>query len=419
MTIKNYKPITPSLRHRIIVKKPSFLLNKEEEKREKYLIKGYKPSGGRNNQGRITSSNRGGKSKNKKNLRVIDYTRELGNYSKCEVKRIENNPYGSAWIANIKIKNIINDEMLNKETFKNKFKNKKIYDIIESVRKKENYKKKTKYDYWSNKFWNNINKDFSYYILAPNSLKEGDIIYGSKYKYTNINDNEKEKINTFNNIGNNIPLYDLPIGSNIFNVKKNKDVWNEYNYSNNENLKKETFNIEKWISNLHINNKNMYKLKLELDNNLRFYKYTNLYNKNNQYFINKGLFARSAGSFCIILKTIDNTNDLSINNNDKLISDITGNKGNKRTIIRLPSKKILSISADCFASVGISSNPQHELIVKGKAGVNRWLGKRPHVRGEAQNAVDHPHGGKNHGSGGLGNPPKTKYGKLAKWQKKK
>ena len=57
---------------------------------------GYKPSGGRNNQGRITSSNRGGKSKNKKNLRVIDYTRELGNYSKCEVKRIENNPYGSA-----------------------------------------------------------------------------------------------------------------------------------------------------------------------------------------------------------------------------------------------------------------------------------------------------------------------------------
>ena len=47
----------------------------------------------------------------------------------------------------------------------------------------------------------------------------------------------------------------------------------------------------------------------------------------------------------------------------------------------------------------------------GKAGVNRWLGKRPKVRGYAMNPFDHPNGGKTRG----GQQPKTKWGKVAKW----
>lgn len=95
------------------------------------------------------------------------------------------------------------------------------------------------------------------------------------------------------------------------------------------------------------------------------------------------------------------------------------NKKNQECIIRLPSNKIISLNENCLASTGRVSNINHSLIVKGKAGTNRWLGIRPTVRGEAMNPVDHPHGGKSHGSGGVGNPMHTKWGKLAKWTPKK
>ena len=43
----------------------------------------------------------------------------------------------------------------------------------------------------------------------------------------------------------------------------------------------------------------------------------------------------------------------------------------------------------------------------GKAGARRRIGRRPKVRGEARNPIDHPHGGKSHGSGGAGNPARN------------
>jgi large subunit ribosomal protein L2 len=63
-----------------------------------------------------------------------------------------------------------------------------------------------------------------------------------------------------------------------------------------------------------------------------------------------------------------------------------------------------------MATMGRVSNANHCLAVLGKAGVNRWLGFRPTVRGTAMNPIDHPHGGKNTPSA-----PQTKWGKLAKW----
>lgn len=85
--------------------------------------------------------------------------------------------------------------------------------------------------------------------------------------------------------------------------------------------------------------------------------------------------------------------------------------------IKLPSGKLIEISKECKVFRGRIGNEDHRNRKIGKAGRNRWLGKRPRVRGEAMNPVDHPHGGKSSRSGGLGKPFKNLWGKLAKWSK--
>jgi len=65
----------------------------------------------------------------------------------------------------------------------------------------------------------------------------------------------------------------------------------------------------------------------------------------------------------------------------------------KYTLVRLASGEVRLILATCRATIGQVGNIEHELIVVGKAGRSRWLGKRPSVRGLAMNPVDHPHGG--------------------------
>ena len=62
-------------------------------------------------------------------------------------------------------------------------------------------------------------------------------------------------------------------------------------------------------------------------------------------------------------------------------------------IIRLRSGEMRKVLLNCRACLGVVSNPQHGLRSLGKAGANRWRGKRPTVRGVAMNPVDHPHGG--------------------------
>ncbi|MBE0460186.1 MAG: 50S ribosomal protein L2 [Candidatus Aminicenantes bacterium] len=63
------------------------------------------------------------------------------------------------------------------------------------------------------------------------------------------------------------------------------------------------------------------------------------------------------------------------------------------TQIRMPSSEIRRIHQDCRATIGQVSNLDHQNISIGKAGRNRWIGIRPHVRGTAMNPIDHPHGG--------------------------
>ncbi len=61
--------------------------------------------------------------------------------------------------------------------------------------------------------------------------------------------------------------------------------------------------------------------------------------------------------------------------------------------LRLPSTEMRKVAIDCRATVGEVGNSEAELVKIGKAGRNRWKGKRPQTRGVAMNPVDHPHGG--------------------------
>ena len=82
-------------------------------------------------------------------------------------------------------------------------------------------------------------------------------------------------------------------------------------------------------------------------------------------------------------------------------------------IIRLGSGEQRLIHGDCMATIGAVSNPDQGNIKLAKAGRNRWMGKRPSVRGVAMNPVDHPHGG-GEGKTSGGRHPVTPWGKSTK-----
>lgn len=84
--------------------------------------------------------------------------------------------------------------------------------------------------------------------------------------------------------------------------------------------------------------------------------------------------------------------------------------------IKLPSGELRVVLGTCMASVGAVSNPDHSNENKGKAGRNRWLGKRPTVRGVVMNPVDHPHGG-GEGKTSGGRHPVSPWGKPTKGAK--
>lgn len=105
-----------------------------------------------------------------------------------------------------------------------------------------------------------------------------------------------------------------------------------------------------------------------------------------------GQLVRSAGSFAQLL-----------------------NRDGKHAIIKLASGETRQVLADCFATVGQVSNPDHNNEVKGKAGATRWKGRRPRNRAVAMNPVDHPMGG---GEGrASGGHPRSRKGLKAKGYK--
>ena len=102
-----------------------------------------------------------------------------------------------------------------------------------------------------------------------------------------------------------------------------------------------------------------------------------------------GQLARGAGSYAEVLANADGYTDL-----------------------KLSSGEIRRVPWEGYASLGQVSNPEHSLIVIGKAGRSRWLGIRPTVRGSAMNPVDHPYGGGEGRTQRGTRKPKTLWGKV-------
>ena len=86
---------------------------------------------------------------------------------------------------------------------------------------------------------------------------------------------------------------------------------------------------------------------------------------------------------------------------------------NNYCIVKLGSGEVRKILNTARATIGTVSNADHQNLKIGKAGRNRWLGKRPSVRGVAMNPVDHPHGG-GEGKTSGGRHPVSPWGQAAK-----
>ena len=80
--------------------------------------------------------------------------------------------------------------------------------------------------------------------------------------------------------------------------------------------------------------------------------------------------------------------------------------------VKLPSGETRMIPRNCKATIGQVGNVDVKNVSIGKAGRTRYMGKRPHIRGIAMNACDHPHGG-GEGKAPRGGQPQTPWGKPA------
>jgi large subunit ribosomal protein L2 len=88
------------------------------------------------------------------------------------------------------------------------------------------------------------------------------------------------------------------------------------------------------------------------------------------------------------------------------------NKEDKYAILKMPSGEIRRVLINCYATVGVVSNSDHQLQSMGKAGRNRWKGIKPRNRGVAMNPVDHPMGG---GEGkASGGQPRSRTGQYSR-----
>src|SRR5205814_3477727 len=88
------------------------------------------------------------------------------------------------------------------------------------------------------------------------------------------------------------------------------------------------------------------------------------------------------------------------------------NKEEKYAVLKMPSGELRKVLINCYATVGVASNSDHNLESMGKAGRNRWKGIKPRNRGVAMNPVDHPMGG---GEGkASGGQPRSRNGQYSR-----
>jgi len=112
-----------------------------------------------------------------------------------------------------------------------------------------------------------------------------------------------------------------------------------------------------------------------------------------------GILVRSAGTSAQLNRSAGTSAQLN-------------NKEEKYAVLKMPSGELRKVLINCYATVGVTSNSDHNLESMGKAGRNRWKGIRPRTRAVAMNPVDHPMGG---GEGrASGGHPRSRKGKYAK-----
>jgi len=97
-------------------------------------------------------------------------------------------------------------------------------------------------------------------------------------------------------------------------------------------------------------------------------------------------------------------------------SAVLRSKEGSHAQIKLPSGEVRLVNLKCRATIGVVGNAEHQKKKLGKAGIKRFQGKRPHVRGVAMNPVDHPMGGGEGRTSGGGHPV-SPWGQLAKGKK--
>lgn len=234
---------------------------------EKSLTEGLPKKAGRNNRGRVTSRRRGGGVK--RLYRIIDFKRDKKGVP-ARVAEIEYDPNRTARIA--------------------------LLHYADGEKR---------------------------YILAPNGLKQGDVVMAGTDSRTGQTADIKP--------GNALEMGKIPVGANIHNVELTPG--------------------------------------------------------------RGGQLCRSAGAYAQLIA-----------------------KEGKYALLRLPSGEVRKVLASCMATVGQVGNLSHENISLGKAGRNRWLGRRPKVRGVAMNPIDHPLGGGEGRSSG-GRHPVSPWGMPAKGYK--
>lgn len=120
--------------------------------------------------------------------------------------------------------------------------------------------------------------------------------------------------------------------------------------------------------------------------------------------------------YSVPTKTIINSIEVSPNQGGKLVraagsgAKVLKKLDNNLILVQMPSKKVLKLISNVMVTIGKVSNSWHKFEVYSKAGYSYILNNKPIVRGEAMNAVDHPHGGRTRG----GIPRKNPWGKIIK-----
>jgi len=98
-------------------------------------------------------------------------------------------------------------------------------------------------------------------------------------------------------------------------------------------------------------------------------------------------------------------------------AEVVAKEGDYVTL-RMGSTEMRRMHMRCLATIGEVGNAEHELTTYGKAGKTRWMGRRPKVRGEVMNPVDHPHGGRTRGGRNVVSPWGKKEGVKTRNMKK-